>query len=85
MVIEKVLNVKFGKLVDSLYQGKLLNSSQADNDNCQYNDLLQSVCIKHQEGFSSFDYRSDRVDKFLGKFIEKCCSNLWTVYIFVFL
>ena len=41
----------------------------------------------HQEKFSSFDYKSDRVDEFLGQFIEKDkrFSNLWTACIFVFM
>ena len=39
----------------------------------------------HQERFSSFDYKSDRVDKFLGQFIEKDkrFAVLWTVYVFI--
>ena len=46
-----------------------------------------SVCVMHQEKFSSFDYKSDRVDEFLGQFIEKDkrFSNLWTACIFVFM
>ena len=40
----------------------------------------------HQEKFSSFDCKSDRVDKFLGQFIkkDKSFSDLWTLCIFVF-
>ena len=40
----------------------------------------------HQETFSSFDYKSDRVDKFLGQFIEKDekFSDLWAVCVFAF-
>ena len=65
---------------------KRLSLTQADNANCQYNDLLQSVCVIYQEKFSSFDCKSDRVDKFLGQFIEKHkrSSDLWTVCIFAF-
>ena len=72
--------------MDRLYRSKSLSSSQADNAKCQYNDLLQSVCVIHQENFSSFDHQSDRVDKFLGQFIEKdkSFSDLWTGSIFVF-
>ena len=65
---------------------KRLSPSQADNAKCHYNDLLQSVCVIHQEKFSSFDYKSDGADKFLGQFIEKDkrFSDKWTVCIFVF-
>ena len=45
---KKVLNVKFGKIVDRHYQSKHSSSSQADNAKCQYNDLLQFVCVIHQ-------------------------------------
>ena len=72
--------------MDRLYQSKCLRSSQADSAKCQYDDLLQSVCVIHKEKFSSFDCKSDRVDKFLGHFIkkDKSFSDLWTVYVFVF-
>ena len=64
-----------------LYRSKRLRSSQADNAKCQYNYLLQSICVIHQEKFSSFDYKSDRIDKFLGQCIEKDkrFSHLWAV------
>ena len=83
--MKNVSNMKSGKLVERLYWSKCLSFSQADNAKCQYNDLLQSVCVIHQEKFSSFDYRSDRADKFLGQFIEKDkrFSDIWIVCIFV--
>ena len=45
-----------------------------------------SVCELHQEKLSSFDYKSNQVDEFLGQFMEKDkrFSNLWTACIFVF-
>ena len=79
--------MEFGKLVDRLYRSKRLSSSQADNAKCQYNDCFQCVCVIHQEKFSSYDYKSDRVDKLLGQVIkkDKRFSDLWIVCIFVFL
>ena len=47
-----------------------------------------SVCLFYTpEKFSSFDCKSDRVDKFLGQFTEKDkrFSDLWTVFMFVFM
>ena len=60
--------------------------SQADNAKWQYNDLIMCVCVVQQEKFSSFDYESDRVERFSGQFIEnnKRFSGLWTVCIFAF-
>ena len=78
--------MKSGKPVDRLYQRKHLSLSQANNAKCQYNDLLQSVCVIHQEKSSSFDFTSDRVEKPLGQFLEKDkrFSDLRTACIFVF-
>ena len=77
--------MKFGKLVDRLYQIKHLSLSQADNAKCQYNDLLHSVCVIHPEEFSGFDYKSELTSWILGQFIEKGqrFSDPWTVCIFV--
>ena len=83
--VKKVYNAKFGKLVDT--QNRRLSSYQADNVKCQYNDILQSACVIHQEKFSSFDYKSDWVDTFLGQLIKqgKMFTELLTVCIFVFM
>ena len=78
---------KFKKLLDKHYDHKQLNSFEADGAKAQYDNCLKSVCISNEDKFLNFDFKRDRVDEFLGSFMNGInikFSHLWTVYKFVF-
>ena len=73
---------KFGKLVTSLYECKLINAEVAD----QSKDQFELFVLKSAEEFSQYDMVNDRLEKFFGRwfFRNEKYTSLWKVMIFVF-
>ena len=57
---------RFIKLADSLYALKFVISSVADNAKFQFDQMLKKEVIKNKDKFLAFNFRTQRVDEFLG-------------------
>ena len=77
---------KFNKLVDKLYKHKRLSSVETDGAKTQYDDFLRSICVLNGKKFVDFDVQNDRVDLFLGVFMNKNSkfNDLWKVCKLIF-
>ena len=87
MVNEKHASIdKFEKLVDKLYNHKQLNLFEADGAKALYDILFKSACVSNEDKFFNFDFKRDRVDAFVGSFVNGNIkfSHVWTVCKFVF-
>ena len=76
---------KFGKLVTSLYECKLINAEEADQSKDQFESIIDSEAKKSAEAFFKYDM-VNRLDKFFGRwfFQNEKYTSLWKVMIFVF-
>lgn len=66
---EKCINF-FEKLVDRLYTGNWLSSKSADEAKKEYFQLVGAAQREHKDAFLGFDARKDRLDVFLGEFMD---------------
>ena len=70
MVIDKHTSIAKFEMVDKLYNHKRLNSFEADGAKAQYDNFLKSVCVSNEDKFLNFDFKRDRVDAYLGSFMN---------------
>ena len=78
--------LKFGGLVDILYEHKRLSLNDAEDAKSQYEEFMSNVVRPNGDEFAKFDFASHRVDKFLSNYLaaSEKYAMLWKVYIFVF-
>ena len=76
---------KFAKLVMRMYEGKHLNSQEAEDPKEQFEKFLMEV-VKVNPEFKSFDIRKYRLDTFFGKWLHRNTKfeALWKVMKFTF-
>ena len=60
--------VKFGKLVDKLFEHGRLQSQQADRAKSGSEEFINSDVKENKDKFSQYDVNKERIDKFLGIF-----------------
>ena len=77
---------RFRTLVDKLYNLRKITVSTADNAKGQYDELLRAVKFEHKERFLKFNFSNDRLDEFLGIYLnnERQYKDLWLICKLVF-
>ena len=77
---------RFRTLVDKLYNLSKITVSTADNAKVQYDELLKAVKFEHKERFLKFNFSNDRLDEFLGIYLnsESQYKDLWLICKLVF-
>ena len=78
--------LKFSKIVEKLYQRKLLPSKEADDSKLQFEDFLDNVVKCNSDKFLSFNICSSSLDAFYGQWLHRNpkFSSLWKVMICIF-
>ena len=78
--------VKFGNIVDKLYEHGRLGDQESDDAKSQYSHFMETVMRQNKNEFSNFDYTLSRVDEFFSKYIEgnKKYEKMWKVFKFIF-
>jgi hypothetical protein len=81
----KASTVKFGGLVDILFDHKRLTNNEADDAKTQYEDFLATVVEMNKEVFKEFDFTTTRIDEFFTfhMYGKKKFDQLWKVTIFI--
>ena len=76
---------RFIKLVDSLYALKFV-TSVADNAKFQFDQMLKKEVIKNKDKFLAFNFRTQRVNEFLGYYVGNNpeYKELWEVCKLIF-
>ena len=82
----EVLQLKFEKVVDLLFQHKRLTSAEADASKDEYESFVTEARISHKDKFQAYKKLDDRLDEFLGKFLDgnSKYSCMWKVCTLVF-
>ena len=77
---------RFRTYVDKLYNLRKITVSTADNAKGQYGELLKAVKFEHKERFLKFNFSNDRLDEFLGIYLnnESQYKDLWLICKLVF-
>ena len=74
------------KIVEKLYQRKLLPSKEADDSKLQFEEFIDNVVKCNSDKFLSFNICSSSLDAFYGQWLHRNpkFSSLWKVMIFIF-
>ena len=77
---------RFRTLVDKFYNLRKITVSTADNAKGQYDEFLKAVKFEHKERFLKFNFSNDRLDEFLGIYLnnESQYKDLWLICKLVF-
>ena len=59
--------LKFSKIVEKLYQRKLLSSKEADDSKLQFEEFIDNVVKCNSDTFLSFNIYSSSLDAFYGQ------------------
>ena len=62
--------LKFNNLAESLSKAKLLLPDDADKAKAEYDQFINFDCKLNCSEFKKFDFEVDRVDEFLGKYLQ---------------
>ena len=58
--------MKFGALVDRLYEHKWLNDREGDDAKAQYEEFITDVIRPNNDIFADYDYTDTRLDDFFS-------------------
>ena len=75
--------LKFSKIVEKLYQRKLLPSKEADDSKLQFEEFIDNVVKCNSDKFFSFNICSSSLDAFYRQWLHRNSkfSSLWKVMI----
>ena len=79
-------SLRFGGIMDTLYENKWITSNDADLAKKESDTFLESVQHEYKDNFFMYDVKSKRVDHFIGSYehgndkYRKC----WKIIMFVF-
>ena len=60
----------FGVLVDMLYDQEFLKGSEGGEAKSQYKFFILNIVVQYRKKFLKFDMKKDKIDVFLGKYIQ---------------
>ena len=83
---KKTSIIYFSRLVDKLFNDGYLCAKAADDTKHQYEEFLEEVEQEHREKFKQFDMKQNRIDEFLGLYLNgnKKYEGLWNLCIIIF-
>ena len=78
--------VKFGALVDRLYEHKWLNDREGDDAKAQYEEFITDVVRPNNDIFADYDFTDTRLDDFFSVHLagSKKYICMWKVTKFIF-
>ena len=77
--------IKFGGLIDLLFEHKRLTNNEANDAKNQYEDFLATAVGVNKDYFREFEFTNARIDDFFSFYMsgKKNFDQLWKVTIFV--
>ena len=78
--------LKFSKIVEKLYQRKLLPSKEVNDSKLQFGEFIDNVAKCNSDKFLSFNICSFSLDAFYGQWLNRNpkFSSVWKVMICIF-
>ena len=67
----EVNKMQFSALVDNLYSFKWIVEKSAEGAKLQYDDFLSLICKQNRDKFLQFKWKEDRLDEFLGVYLQR--------------
>ena len=77
-------SLMFGGFVDTLFDHDRLTSSEADDAKSQFDEFLDNVVVANKDSFTSFDFKSQRLDEFLTVYLVGVTKYALVYQIFQF-
>ena len=76
----------FSRLVDNLYGGRWISSTDADLTKKEYDSMLKRAHSDLKDPFLTFDQKAERVDSFFAPIMSESASfkNCWKIFKLVF-